>query len=166
MIDWSQFLPTLIATCIGCMLAFFLTGKYDQKKARNEETDVLKNVISELKRIEQELKRIDSKEDAETYFYLAPLHTPAYDSLVYTRKLGLVLDANWIRRANFPEDSDNTFQLLYEYIKEYNAWHNWRTTNSIMLNADQKFADEHIAELKDKILSRIDALLREYEKEN
>lgn len=161
-VDWTQFFPTLLATCIGCMLAILLTSLYDRYNVTRERTAALKNIKFELEKIKSELTSIMSEEKPETCFYLSPLHTPSYDSLVYTRKLGLILEIDWMRKLYSSNNPKDSFLLLYEYIEEYNVWQNWRTTNKSMPEVERKFADTHIKDLHQIIIERIDKFLDTY----
>lgn len=161
-VDWSQFLPTLLATCIGCMIAILLTTCYDKHKRKHEVDEALNRISAELENIKRELFSISNEKEPELCFYLSPLHTPSYTSLVYSNKLGLILNLDWIQKLRFSDNQNDSFLLLYEYIEEYNIWQNWRTTNKGIPTGERSFADIHIKELSERIMERVDIFSMKY----
>lgn len=148
-VDWSQFIPSIIATCLGCTLAIFFTSCYDRRNNKKEKTEVLQNVISELEKVKNEVSSIRAKTGHSKYFYLSPLKTPFFDSLIHVKKLVLLTET--VSKSTNKE----SILLLYEYIVEYNAWQTWRT-NHRDVESDMQLAEGCITELEERILSGIE----------
>lgn len=164
-VDWSQFIPSLIATCLGCTLAIFFTSCYDRWNYEKEKKEALQNIINELEKVKNEVNSIRAKADYNSYFYLSPLKTPFFDSLIHVKKLVLLIetvpqkgnktvppDGNETAPKNGNEES---ILLLYEYIVEYNAWQTWRT-NHRNVESDMQLAESCITELEGRIISGIE----------
>lgn len=164
-VDWSQFIPALIATCLGCTLAIFFTSCYDRRNYEKEKKEALQNIINELEKVKNEVNSIRAKTDYNSYFYLSPLKTPFFDSLIHVKKLVLLTETALQKGNETAQQKGNetvqqngnaeSILLLYEYISEYNAWQTWRT-NHRNVESDMQLAESCITELEGRILSGIE----------
>jgi len=153
-IDWSQFIPALIATSLGCSLAILFTSKYDKKNSRAEQDEVKHHVFIELDKVASHIRTINTELSQDpTHYYLTPLKTPVFDSLIHTKKIGSLF-------RSFQSDeteivNSKSILMLYDKIVEYNDWHTWRTNNK---EQDTEFAKIHIEKLGNAILNFIEKL--------
>ena len=153
-IDWSQFLPTLLATFFGCIIAVILTIIYDSVRKHIDVAESLLHLEEELKSIKETIVDIKNKE-AESF--LCPLYTPVYSSLVSSHRFVMVLDSKRIKDFDEKQGKICCFALIYEYISEYNLWQNMRTQNRKQLDTeDDKRVREYIDQLGDDIVKLID----------
>ena len=157
-IDWSQFIPSLIATFLGCVLAIYFTHLYSKSEQKKEQAEIEKNIIAELKSI----KFTITNEYKVDKLYLNPIKTHYYDSLINAQKINLL--ATNTKFDVISQKEDNTSDLctildFYSAIDEFNRWNNWRTNNT-NLN-DSKIVDETLLTLKSEINKYIDNILGE-----
>lgn len=88
--DWSQFIPTLISTCVGCTLAIFFTSIYDKRNIRRERNNIKDNIISELDCVKKTIRDIQRKDKDAVYYYIEPVSTPVFDAWIYGQKMELL----------------------------------------------------------------------------
>ncbi len=159
-IDWSQFVPTLIATFAGCGLAILLTDAYDKHKQAKEKEDIVTNIIAELSKVKIQIENIQKKENSgEFCYYMSPLKIPFYESLIHTDKLEYLTDFFRIVQNENSGNETSVF-LLYEYISEYNAWHTLRSY-SIQHVEVKQVIDPVLRDLEEKIVEIIEACKKE-----
>ena len=147
-VDWSQFLPSIIATLIGFFLAIvFQQWIYDVVRDkftnRRKAVEQIHEICGELKEIEDYLiKEDNSKEDNR--YYLNPIKTPIWDSIVNTYEIQNVAAYFDARKKKSEINEYKEVLIVYDFIAEYNAWHNFRTI--------QQNDIEAIKETRDRIL--------------
>lgn len=123
-IDWSQFVPTLIATFIGFGLALFGSFLYDAIKEHNEKKIVIRNLRNELIEIQSEIAIIatalNNEDNNDVPLWIFPIKTYVWDSIT-TNKLELISEKLWYKEL----------LCIYHGIHEYNTWHKIRTQSAI-----------------------------------
>ena len=105
-VDWSQFLPSMIATFVGFVLA--LTGQwFFGYIKKSKESDELKSHIAE----ELNSIKIDLEQFVSTSLDVQPLKTPIWNALINAGQVAL-LDTN---------TREQLFRV-YNTIQEFNSW--------------------------------------------
>ena len=105
-VDWSQFLPSIIATFVGFVLA--LTGQWflGYVKKSKEANELKSHIAEELNSL-----KIDLEQLVSTSLDVQPLKTPIWNALINAGQVAL-LDTN-IREQLF---------RVYNTIQEFNSW--------------------------------------------
>ena len=149
-IDWSQFIPTLIATFIGFALAILGSYLYDNYKDKNERKTIIANLHSELEEMKSELSRIANTltETDSTTLWISPLKTYIWDSTAANNKLGLLSNQSWYK----------DLLVIYHTVHEYNSWHQLRT-NSVISEQDYEVIENSMSEIATTLNTEIDAIL-------
>ncbi len=138
--DWSQFVPSIIATIVGFFLALVFQqflyekikeGSQNRKKAKAQ-IDKIKNellgVINEIEKI------VEAEQERQTTLaYIDPIKTPVWDAVLNTNELQLISDYLYKSRKKISDknNGDLLTQIfsLYGLISEYNKWHNLYSEN-------------------------------------
>ncbi len=138
-VDWSQFVPEVIATFLGFGLALFGQWLWERFKDKSDAKNLKKRIASELKRIKNELNNIEG-------IYVEPLKIPIWDTCISTGNFK-VLDV----------ELQEKLALVYSIIREYNSWSlmqsNYYFENKNINNA----LDEELKRLKCVLLGNVDA---------
>ena len=103
-IDWSQFVPAIIATFLGFGLALFGQWLWEKIKDNKDSKKIKLRIENELEQILAALNTI-SGIDVE------PLNNPTWKACIYSGEIK-ILDGDLQK---------NLFQI-YNTIAEYNAW--------------------------------------------
>jgi len=145
MIDWSQFLPDLIATFIGFLLALSGERMYDKYKDWRESKEIAKLFIAELENMSTIVVRTANTSDKS---WINPIKTPTWDSAVSSKSIALLARFSWY----------NKLFELYDAIKDYNSWHNLRT-NLFFEGKQYDQISQSLLEASNGIITQIDDLL-------
>lgn len=132
-IDWSQFVPEIIATFLGFGLALFGQWLWEYFKDKSSAKNLKKRITSELKKIKDDLSSI-------TGIHVEPFKLSIWDTCISTGDLK-VLDA----------ELQDALSLVYSIIKEYNAWS--------LMQANYYFENGEINKVLDNELKRLGGIL-------
>ncbi|GHT10787.1 hypothetical protein FACS189426_11700 [Bacteroidia bacterium] len=105
-IDWSQFLPSMIATFIGFVLALIGQWFFGYIKKSKGSGELKSHIAEELNSIKLALENFES-----TFLDVQPLKTPIWNALINAGQVAL-LDTQ-IREQLFG---------VYSTIQEFNSW--------------------------------------------
>ena len=155
-IDWSQFIPTMIATFVAFMLTLLGTYLYDMYKDNEQKKAFLINLRKELEDIQRELGNINRllEDGTCSSIWVVPLKTYIWDSIIENNKASLISDEYWYK----------DLLAIYHMAREYNSWHLLRT--EIILqglckgNRDDDITDG-IIKLKEELESKINTVINE-----
>jgi hypothetical protein len=143
--DWSQFLSSIVATLFGFGLAIIGERIYDFIKDKSEQNILSLAFKKELMKIAVEMDDIDLK-----LMYIDPIKTPIWESSLSTNKVALLHKEIWY---------GDLFRC-YAILKEYNDWHNVRT--SLILNShDNQNEKDYKEKITQKLLEHRDVDLCE-----
>lgn len=167
-IDWSQFVPSLVGTGLGCLLAIILTRGNDWIRGKQEQRKVEKEILLELKDIHSRVavNYKNRHEMSSTRYYLEPYRIPVFSGLVFTYKLKkfmkkelpLLVDGSIEAKGNAASTS---ILSVYDSVIEVNTWHTWRTNHlndPIALSISDKYLDAIEKELQYEIESVLCAM--------
>lgn len=162
--DWSQFVPSIIATVIGFLLAIlFQQVIYEIIKSkflnRRRAEELIKDIKKELDKIYFELSKLDRNSA-----YVNPLKTPVWDGILNTNELALLerykrakVSKKHLKKLNkisgfrdkneafisaIPEKSRinlyDRIVTVYSVISDYNEWNRIITYEWAMAGAADK----------------------------
>ncbi len=93
--DWAQFIPSLIATIVGFLLALlFQQILYNAITGRKKAKAQIIKIKNELSDIVREITLIidEETENQTTLAYIDPIKTPVWDAVLNTNELQLISD--------------------------------------------------------------------------
>ena len=127
-IDWSQFIPTMIATFVGFLLAQMGMRLYNRAKNRSARRDLISSFISELELIRNKLIAMSDAKFENMMIH--PIKMSVWESSINSNKLILLQSYAWYK----------DLYLCYSGLKDYNEWHNIRTKLVLWHSDEEKFA--------------------------
>ena len=150
-IDWSQFVPTLIATFIAFCLTLFASYLYDNYRDSVQRTVFTHDVCKELKTMRDDLHVITNtmSNNSISTTWLNPLKTYIWDSLIDNNKAYLISNETWY----------GDLLAIYHMAREYNSWHMLRTEIIVQGRSNAEM-DNGIVQLKEKLVNSIDSVLQ------
>ena len=121
--DWSGFIPTIIATFIGFVLAILGAWLYDRFREKEERNNLIIDLKNEIQKIKTDLNNIkiedqSAKRDSTKILRINPLKCYVWEAAVSTGKITLLNRRPWYS------------QLLktYDTISDFNEWQLLKTT--------------------------------------
>lgn len=123
-VDWTQFLPSIIATFFGVVAAIYVQKKYEDWKQKKEAKDMKQKIILELEEIKDQLESVS--EASTEKLVLSPISLPIYKGLIASAKISLLSRFSWYAE----------FLDVYNMLETYNSWHTFRTYVGISKNSD------------------------------
>lgn len=150
--DWSQFVPTLIATFAGFILAIVASFIYDSIRDKNDQGQLIIHLKDELEDVALEIQRIsgDMRKENETILWVDPLKVYIWDATTSNNKLSLISSKVWYK----------DLLSIYHSIKEYNSWELLRT-NAILLGLEYEDIENSLYATGDEITEKINAILQQ-----
>ena len=160
--DWSQFVPSIIATLVGFFLALVFQqflyekikeGSQNRKKAKAQIDKIKNELLGVVKEIE---KIVEAEQKRQTTLaYIDPIKTPVWDAVLNTNELQLISDYlyKYRKKTSDKTDGDLLTQIfsLYGLITEYNKWHNLYSEN-LAAGRDIVQIHQYIEETQDEII--------------
>lgn len=150
-IDWSQFVPTLIATFIAFCLTLFASYLYDKYKECVQKRVFIHDICRELDAMQTDLCTINdamhNNKHQRPSLWLKPLKTYIWDSYIDGNNTYLISGEQWY------ED----LLAIYHIAREYNTWHGLRT-DMILHNLSYSSIDVGIIELEKDIEKKINEI--------
>lgn len=160
--DWSQFVPSIIATLVGFFLALVFQqflyekikeGSQNRKKAKAQIDKIKNELLGVVKEIE---KIVEAEQKRQTTLaYIDPIKTPVWDAVLNTNELQLISDYLYKYRKKISDktDGDLLTQIfsLYGLISEYNKWHNLYSEN-LAAGRDIVQIHQYIEKTQDEII--------------
>lgn len=125
MTDWSQFLPSLIATLVGFGLALLGEWIVRSISKKVQAKDLKRQLSNEVENI---LKKIDELEKNTMLSEDNPLRIPVWKTAISSNSLN-VLD----------KTTRSVFMRLYDNIEAYNSWYS-RKTDILLSIYDKEMA--------------------------
>lgn len=135
--DWSQFIPSMIATFAGFILA--LIGQWGAGKIH----DFLQ--LRDLKsRIRQELEIVKNQLSGykETCLDVQPLKTPTWDEAISAGQISIL-----------PADLRAKLFKVYSSIQEFNSWSRVQANNFFKDRSYDELLVKALKDLKENLLS-------------
>lgn len=159
-IDWSQFIPSVIATLIGFFLAivfqqFIYEKVKDNIKNNKSAKSSIEKIIDELNTIISTLEEIDEKK-----LYIDPIKTPVWTACLNTNEIVLLsdfLDKKNLKKEiplcnNKEIDICKRLFVVYGTIDEYNKW--WNLASEQKINENENCYDS-LLKLLDNIKKKL-----------
>lgn len=149
-VDWTQFIPEMIATLVGFGLALLGSKIYDNYKDKGERKRLVSSLVRELLIIDKTIDNLDL-----SLTWIKPIKYPVWDSAINANKIALIDDTDWFR-----ELCD-----LYDDVQDYNEWHLLKTNLSFLLKVpgDSTSITTVLRKLSEDIKKKIAALLNTIE---
>ena len=132
-IEWNQFIPSVIATLLGFGLALIAQRLYDEMKYNVARRKMIDSFISEIESTLETIKTINFN-----LMLSNPIKIPVWKSAISSNKIVLLLDEEWY----------HVLFLCYNRLEDYNEWHNIRTR--LILEKNNEKADLIAEILKDQ----------------
>lgn len=150
-IDWSQFIPTMIATFLAFCLTLFASYLYDKYKDSVQRSVFLHDIRNELKTMRDELKKINGilNDNTKSTSWMYPLKTYIWDSLIDNNMSYLISSEKWY----------GNLLAIYHMAKEYNSWHMLRTEIMVKGRVNSEI-DRGITRLMEDLIKKIDIALQ------
>ena len=149
--DWSQFIPTMIATFVAFCLTLFSTYLYDNHKDDVQREIFIRDICKELNEMKSDLISINDIMHNNMYLnsmlWVNPLKTYIWDSHIDDNKTYLISGEKWYEEL----------LAIYHIAREYNTWHMLRT-DMILHNLSYSSIDKGIADLKEDLEKRINTI--------
>lgn len=135
--DWSQFVPSMIATFAGFILA--LIGQWGAEKLHNffQLRDLKKRIRQEL-----EIVRSQLTDFKETSLDVQPLKTPTWDEAISAGQISIL-----------PADLRARLFNIYSSIQEFNSWSRVQANNYFKDRTYDELLIKALKEIKEKLLS-------------
>ena len=144
--DWSQFIPTMIATFVGFILAILGTWIYDTIDKKNECNNLKKDIRNELLKVQNVLIEIEAEDnrainEKNSILRINPLKCYIWDSAISANKVNLLTKLVWY----------SELLQIYDTINDYNEWQLLKS-DKILEGKDITAINEHIENLKTNII--------------
>jgi len=137
-VDWAQFIPSLLATAVGFLLAlvgeFVFEKIHENSKNKREVTEFLERIKSELVLLKKILSLIDS-----STLEKEPLKTPVWEEAI---NIGYV--------AILPSVIRESLFKLYKQIREFNSWFEIKTNYYFAHYNDERYNCELNEEIENQ----------------
>ncbi len=136
--DWSQFIPSMIATFTGFILALF--GQWCAGKLQG--FFQLKNLKI---RIKQELEIIKNQliNYNETNLDVQPFKTPTWDEAISAGQISILSADLRVKLFN-----------VYSLIQEFNSWSRVQANNFFTVHSYDELLIKALKDIKEKLLSK------------
>ena len=139
--DWTEFIPNLIATFVGIFMPFFIQVRVEKSQKHDEAIHRIENIKTELTDIANIMIKLNYNQ-----IHIDPIKTPIWDGLVNTNELLLIANApekkkyrKGIQCKNEATHEVDWYTLIYKIygmIDEYNKWWNLYTEKLFLHDKD------------------------------
>lgn len=151
--DWSGFIPTMIATFVGFILAIVGTWIYDSIKEKDERKSLVIDLKNELWKIRADLNSIFEEDQcAETannkILRINPLKCYIWNAALSTGKITLLDKKNWY----------SDLLKIYNIITDFNEWQLLKTTK-ILEDIEVEPINMYLEKLRVSAIERIDMIV-------
>ena len=149
-INWTQFIPTMIATVIAFGLTILGTYLYDNYVERKEKKEFIINLRNELNDMLASLSDTQTKllDKEEIYLWVNPLKTYIWDSIANTNRLSLISKELWYKDV----------LEIYHTVREYNTWHMIRT-NATIQDQEDTYIEESLKKTSKELEEMINSVI-------
>lgn len=138
-IDWSDFVPSIIATLIGFGLAIVGERIYDGSKEKVARKKLISFFTIEVESI---MNYISSEKFDQ--MMINPIKMPTWKSAISSNNISLILSESWWQ---------DLFSC-YSELEDYNEWHNIRT--KLIINNIDKKNDHRINQITNILKSQLE----------
>lgn len=115
LMDWKQFIPSLVATFVGIFVPFWIQAHQDKKRKRKDALLKLSQIYKELTEVKSKI--IDHEMRAENgSVFIEAIKAPIGDGLLKTKEIQLLADLQKHLNKKFKRN-----KTMHDVVK--NDWH-------------------------------------------